>query len=143
MQQRIWQGIIGAVTGLVGLVLIVVWWGEFAVLLKGALAIGLTGAGTWMIGQAAGVRWREIFNRLQMQGTQQWQSLTAGQPLRSCPHCGSAVAEGVKFCFQCGKELPPPKVCPQCQRVNLAEAAFCGECGVALSRVPSTNESTN
>jgi len=143
MRQREIQVIIGAVLGLVGLALVWVWRVELVVFLKGALAVGLTGAGTWAVGQAAGVQWREILHRLWAQGTQQWQSLTAGQPQRSCPHCGSAVTASVKFCFQCGLELPPPKVCPRCHRVNLAEAAFCGDCGAALSCVLSRNEPTN
>lgn len=52
--------------------------------------------------------------------------------MRTCPVCGRAVGDGVKFCPGCGSKMPQKHVCPVCGRENRAGAAFCSACGAAM-----------
>lgn len=52
--------------------------------------------------------------------------------MRTCPVCGRAVGDGVKFCPGCGNQMPQKHVCPVCGRENRAGAAFCSACGAAM-----------
>ena len=52
--------------------------------------------------------------------------------MRTCPVCGRAVGDGVKFCPGCGSKMPQRHVCPVCGRENRAGAAFCSACGAAM-----------
>lgn len=61
-----------------------------------------------------------------------------------CPYCGSSIAEGTKFCPECGKKLEVntvsdvnPKICPFCGEVLEPDSVFCDNCGRALSVQPS------
>jgi membrane protease subunit (stomatin/prohibitin family) len=48
-----------------------------------------------------------------------------------CPKCQAAVAQGQKFCGNCG--APLGATCPKCQAVVAAGAKFCGSCGASLA----------
>lgn len=67
-----------------------------------------------------------------------------GQELR-CPSCGTAMAQGQKFCGQCGRpaSTPPAKpaasarFCTQCGEPMSEGAHFCGRCGMQTSDSPN------
>ena len=48
-----------------------------------------------------------------------------------CLRCGSNVADGAKFCGDCGSPLPWK--CRDCGSENPPTKRFCGECGAALT----------
>ena len=47
-----------------------------------------------------------------------------------CPDCGATLAEGAKFCMNCGKKLV--SICPNCKHELENGAKFCMECGYKL-----------
>lgn len=54
-----------------------------------------------------------------------------------CPGCGAAIADGLKFCGQCGTKIevpsaPVPTVCPNCGAAVAEGVRFCGECGARM-----------
>jgi len=61
----------------------------------------------------------------------------------SCPHCGSPIVAGAKFCRSCGEQVvvkgPRQPVnanlanCPECGSVLNANAKFCGDCGYRIA----------
>jgi class 3 adenylate cyclase len=51
---------------------------------------------------------------------------------RRCPHCGSEVEEGQRFCGSCGGLQA--LVCPVCETENPLSNKFCGSCGAELVR---------
>ena len=52
----------------------------------------------------------------------------------TCASCGTANAEGAKFCANCGTSLAPPTVkCPSCSADNPVGAKFCSSCGTSLA----------
>jgi RNA polymerase subunit RPABC4/transcription elongation factor Spt4 len=55
-----------------------------------------------------------------------------------CNHCNSEVAEGTKFCPECGNriEQPQPLKCPQCNTVVGEGTKFCPECGSPIITEP-------
>ena len=60
-----------------------------------------------------------------------------------CPNCGTANAEGTRFCQGCGTKLeapPPPapagNACPNCGAANDPGTKFCRECGTKLEAPP-------
>jgi class 3 adenylate cyclase len=57
--------------------------------------------------------------------------VNASNSLR-CPHCGSEVAEGQRFCGSCGGLQA--LVCPVCETENPLSNKFCGSCGAELVR---------
>ena len=69
-----------------------------------------------------------------------------GQELR-CPSCGTAMAQGQKFCGQCGRpaSTPPAKpaasarFCTQCGEPMPDGAHFCGRCGMQTSDSPNAS----
>lgn len=53
-----------------------------------------------------------------------------------CPSCGAAVAEGVKFCNQCGTKIDASapvveakKFCTNCGAEAVSGVKFCSQCG--------------
>ena len=53
--------------------------------------------------------------------------------MRKCSECGAELAEGVKFCSECGTKVPVSNKCPECGTIYALGAKFCGECGHKLS----------
>ena len=49
-----------------------------------------------------------------------------------CPNCGAQVAQGLKFCGECGSPMQTSNVCPQCGFENAPGMKFCGGCGNKL-----------
>ena len=62
--------------------------------------------------------------------------MTQPQPsvvMVTCPKCQSQVAQGTKFCPNCGASMTPAMVaCPQCGKQVMAGTKFCPECGQKL-----------
>lgn len=59
--------------------------------------------------------------------------------MMNCPYCGSSVAEGTKFCPECGEKLKvntafdaSQRICPFCGEVLEPDSVFCDNCGKAL-----------
>lgn len=52
-----------------------------------------------------------------------------------CNHCNAEVAEGTKFCPECGNriEQPQPLKCPQCNTIVDEGINFCPECGSPIA----------
>lgn len=48
-----------------------------------------------------------------------------------CKTCNAAVERGVRFCPNCGAQMPAPEVetCPDCGAVRCDNARFCESCG--------------
>lgn len=61
-----------------------------------------------------------------------------------CANCGTANAEGARFCMGCGHELPAAvfsMVCPNCGATNPEGSRFCMSCGHELSSaLPSPSD---
>ena len=51
---------------------------------------------------------------------------------KKCPKCGAVVAQGMKFCGECGAPINTSAVCPNCGKENEPGTKFCGECGTKL-----------
>ncbi len=49
-----------------------------------------------------------------------------------CPECGAPVAEGAKFCMNCGKQQPVAMFCPECGNKCVPGSKFCMNCGTKL-----------
>ena len=56
----------------------------------------------------------------------------ASLALNRCPNCGAEVAQGLKFCGECGCSMNAGKRCPECGFENEPGMKFCGECGTKL-----------
>ena len=51
----------------------------------------------------------------------------------TCPNCGSELADGAKFCSNCGMKVETVRMfCPNCGAVQTPEARFCSNCGQSL-----------
>lgn len=50
-----------------------------------------------------------------------------------CNNCGAEVAEGMKFCCDCGSPLPQEKKCVSCGATIALRMKFCPECGANQS----------
>ena len=82
---------------------------------------GLAGAG---VGLGAGAAMGNM-----MAGMMQ-QNAGASTPSVKCPKCGAAVAQGSKFCPECGSTVTPPVVkCSSCGTDITQGSKFCPECG--------------
>lgn len=57
-----------------------------------------------------------------------------------CNHCNSEIAEGTKFCPECGNriEQPQPLKCPQCSTVVGEGVKFCPACGSPIAEPKPT-----
>src|SRR5271165_4749173 len=49
-----------------------------------------------------------------------------------CPGCAAELAEGTKFCPECGTPVQAPR-CPSCDTAYAPGQKFCSECGTALA----------
>ena len=54
-----------------------------------------------------------------------------------CPGCGTVVADGLKFCGQCGTKVEVPaapvsRACPNCGAAVAEGVRFCSECGTRM-----------
>jgi class 3 adenylate cyclase len=58
--------------------------------------------------------------------------------MEQCPHCGSEVEAGQRFCGSCGGSLA--LVCPVCETENPLSNKFCGSCGAELVRSQVSEE---
>ena len=54
-------------------------------------------------------------------------------PGSSCHSCNASLAEGAKFCPECGTPVPVSSKCSSCGADLKAEAKFCGECGTPVT----------
>lgn len=75
-------------------------------------------------------------NQAKAQAVPQAQDAPAGAV---CPGCGAAVADGVKFCNQCGTKIEVPvsaaeekKVCCCCGTEVAFGVKFCSQCGTRI-----------
>jgi|FaiFalDrversion3_1042247.scaffolds.fasta_scaffold02902_2 membrane protease subunit (stomatin/prohibitin family) len=136
MQTREIYGLIGAIFGMTGLFLFILWIGDFVPFVRFSVAVLLLGAGVWAVGVAAGLRWGEVFAPLRQSLGQALAGLTpapsaaAASPWR-CPSCGRPVEAGWRFCLRCGQPLEW-KTCPRCGQTQLAVGEFCASCGAPL-----------
>lgn len=57
-----------------------------------------------------------------------------------CNHCNSDVADGTKFCPECGNRIEQPQLlkCPQCSTVVGEGVKFCPECGCPIAEPKPT-----
>jgi hypothetical protein len=94
MQTREIYGLIGAIFGMTGLFLFILWIGDFVPFVRFSVAVLLLGAGVWAVGVAAGLRWGEVFAPLRQSLGQALAGLTpapsaaAASPWR-CPRAGA------------------------------------------------------
>lgn len=49
-----------------------------------------------------------------------------------CPKCSAPVADGLKFCGNCGEKISNSIICPSCNHENPENTKFCGNCGQKL-----------
>lgn len=54
--------------------------------------------------------------------------------MSKCKECGCELAEGVKFCGECGAKVTIAYQCPKCGCELSMDAKFCGECGHRLQQ---------
>jgi membrane protease subunit (stomatin/prohibitin family) len=68
-----------------------------------------------------------------MQSPTQMTAPQAAMVMVACPKCQTQVAQGTKFCPNCGASMTPTMVaCPQCGKQVAAGTKFCPECGQKL-----------
>ena len=53
-----------------------------------------------------------------------------------CPKCGKMLEDGMRFCDNCGAQMPETVVCPNCGERAIAGFAFCQKCGTPISQTP-------
>ncbi|MBT3319751.1 MAG: zinc-ribbon domain-containing protein [Clostridia bacterium] len=84
---------------------------------------GIAGAG---VGLGAGV----TMGNMMAGAFSQQQAGAAGAPMVKCPNCNANVAQGAKFCPECGTSMAAPTVaCVKCGRDIKQGVKFCPECG--------------
>ncbi len=52
----------------------------------------------------------------------------------TCPRCGRANPDDVRFCNGCGVEFSSEPACPRCERKNPRGSSFCNGCGQRLAQ---------
>lgn len=50
-----------------------------------------------------------------------------------CPKCSATIADGLKFCGNCGEKVLNTLTCPVCNYENPENTKFCGNCGQRLA----------
>lgn len=50
-----------------------------------------------------------------------------------CPKCSATIADGLKFCGNCGEKVLNTLTCPACNYENPENTKFCGNCGQRLA----------
>lgn len=51
----------------------------------------------------------------------------------NCPNCQSEVKDGMRFCPNCGNEIPEKRICPSCgSEITDTDMQFCKNCGSSL-----------
>ena len=56
-----------------------------------------------------------------------------------CSNCGAELAEGAKFCGECGTKVVKAMFCPECGAKCAPGAKFCGECGHKLGIIDASS----
>jgi len=92
---------------------------------------GMAGMG---VGMGAGAAMGQMFTQSMAQTTQQatTQAQTAAAPAAAtvaCVSCGAQIAQGSKFCPECGAKQENEVFCAECGAKITAGAKFCPECG--------------
>ena len=54
-----------------------------------------------------------------------------------CPKCGKVLGDGMRFCDNCGAQIPETAVCPNCGERVIPGYAFCQKCGTPVGQVPN------
>lgn len=54
--------------------------------------------------------------------------------MTTCPNCNKEIADGTKFCEDCGTQIPETVFCPTCEKQTAAGADFCEECAAAMNQ---------
>lgn len=49
-----------------------------------------------------------------------------------CSNCGAEINAGMKFCGECGAQIPQTRECPSCHQQLALSIKFCGNCGYNL-----------
>ena len=61
------------------------------------------------------------------------QTQTKEMTMSKCKECGNELAEGAKFCGECGSKVLKPNTCPSCGAICASGMKFCTECGQNLN----------
>lgn len=74
---------------------------------------------------------------------EQIKAMAAQPAVGGCPYCGAPVSAGMRFCGNCGGEMPQPSPqaagsCPSCGNPLTPGTRFCGECGTPAAPAPTT-----
>ena len=54
-----------------------------------------------------------------------------------CPKCGKVLEDGMRFCDNCGAQIPKTAVCPNCGERVISGYAFCQKCGTPVGQAPN------
>lgn len=57
--------------------------------------------------------------------------------MKQCPNCGAQIADGSKFCTECGKPIPQGHFCPHCGASVYEGDNFCQSCGKNVHEEPN------
>ena len=95
------------------------------------------GAGAFMgagVGMGAGLGIGGIMANAFSQPMQQAQPVQPAPQAQgvACVSCGKSIAQGAKFCPECGAQQPTVSFCPECGAKVASNAKFCSVCGQKL-----------
>lgn len=88
--------------------------------------------------------------RVSVKPTTQKNDAPSSKNVKICPSCGTLCAKKMKFCSECGAQLPEETLyqqnaanrsnsaCPVCGKITAPDAKFCPECGTDLRRTAGT-----
>lgn len=62
--------------------------------------------------------------------------------MKVCPNCKTQMEDGIRFCANCGTEVPNVAFCSQCGAQNALDVAFCANCGNPMNQAaaPAQNK---